>query len=453
MPAVPSTREQVRAYRFGLRRLDSALQSGDPLPSVDPSRRTRVGLSVGLGAVALLVLASAIYGLIRPRPTIGDAVLVRDKDSGAVYVVRDGRLYPAVNLASALLAAGSAGRTPVKTVDAATLQRYPRGPLIGIPGAPDSVVSRADVLPARWAACDHVGIAASPQVTTLVGLDAAGELDPGQAVLVRGPDGAYALLTRSARVPVSADPRVFRALGIDAAQARPTSSAVLDAIPDLPGVAAPVVPSAGRRPSYDLAGRRVGSVVRVERAATFDYYLLLRDGLQPITPLMADLVRFTYAAAARIAPATPSEVGRVPATRSPLPLPALRSAPTLAPAAPVICVSWHSRWVVSAHARLPLPAGASAAGGVYVPSGRGAVVAAVSGTAGAATASRFLVTDEGIRYPIPDESVLGMLGLGGSAQPLPAALVALLPLGPTLDPAKAKASWTTPSSPTTVTDR
>jgi hypothetical protein len=40
----------VQAYRFGLRRLDSALQNGDPLPPVDPNRRTRVGLFVGLGS-------------------------------------------------------------------------------------------------------------------------------------------------------------------------------------------------------------------------------------------------------------------------------------------------------------------------------------------------------------------------------------------------------------------
>jgi hypothetical protein len=139
VPAAPSTQAQVQAYRFGRRRLDSALQNGDPLPPIDPNRRTRVGLFVGLGIVAVLVLASAIYGLIRPKRTVGDAAIVRDRDSGAIYVVRDRRLYPALNLTSALLAAGLGfGSVAVKTVDAAALRGYGRGPLIGIPGAPDS---------------------------------------------------------------------------------------------------------------------------------------------------------------------------------------------------------------------------------------------------------------------------------------------------------------------------
>jgi type VII secretion protein EccB len=438
VPAAPSTQVQVQAYRFGLRRLDSALQNGDPLPPADPHRRTRVGLFVGLGIVALLILASAIWGLVRPQQTIGDAAIVRDRDSGAIYVVHDRRLYPALNLTSALLAAGSAtGRTAVKTVDAAVLRGYDRGPLIGIPAAPDSVVSRADLLPARWSACDFGG----GSVPVLVGRAVPGQLARDQALLVRGPDRTYLLLTGSARVPVSTDPRVLRALGLDLAQARPVAARLLNAVPELPPVDVPLVPSAGRAPSYDIDGRPIGSVVRVVRAASTDLYLLLDDGVQRITPLMADLVRFTYPASAQIATVTPSEMGSVPTTHSPLPVPALRSAPTLVPSAPVVCASWQGRWTISTHSRLPLPDGVSAVGAVYVPPGRGAVVTAVSGSQ--STATRYLITDQGIRYPVPDESVLRTLGLGGTAKPVPSALVALLPLGPALDPARANSTWTT----------
>jgi ESX secretion system ATPase EccB len=437
VPAAPSTQAQVQAYRFGRRRLDSALQNGDPLPPIDPNRRTRVGLFVGLGIVAVLVLASAIYGLIRPQRTVGDAAIVRDRDSGAIYVVRDRRLYPALNLTSALLAAGSAsGRVAVKTVDAAALRGYGRGPLIGIPGAPDSVVSHADLLPARWSACDAGGSA-----TALVGVAVQGQLSPDQALLVRSPDRAYFLLTRSARVPISTDSRVLRALGVDVAQARPMSAGLLNTIPALPPVDLPVVPAAGRSPSYDLDRRPIGSVVRVNRAASTDYYLLLNDGVQRITPLMADLVRFSYPASAQISTVTPSDIGAVPATRAPLAMSALRSAPTVVPSARVVCASWQGRWTVSTHARLPLPSDASPVGSVYVPPGRGAVVTAVGRAQ--STATRYLITDEGIRFPVPDESVLRTLGLGGTAHAVPSALVALLPLGPVLDPAKAKSTWTT----------
>jgi type VII secretion protein EccB len=250
-------------------------------------------------------------------------------------------------------------------------------------------------------------------------------------------------------VAISTDPRVLRALGVDLAQARPVSAGLLNVIPERPGVDLPIVSAAGRSPSYDLGGRQIGSVVRVVRAASIDYFLLLSDGVQRITPLMADLVRFTYAASAQIATVTPNEIGSVPATRDPVPLPELSSAPTLAPSAPVVCVAWQGRWTVSTQTRLPVPTDPSAVTAVYVPPGRGAVVAAVSSTQSLSAAPRYLITDEGIRFPVPSESVLRLLGLGGMARAVPSALVSLLPVGPTLDPAKARATWTTvPTQPT-----
>jgi ESX secretion system ATPase EccB len=251
-------------------------------------------------------------------------------------------------------------------------------------------------------------------------------------------------------VPISTDPRVLRALGVDTAQARPVSAGLLNAIPERQPVDVPVVSAVGRSPSYDLGGRPIGSVVRVVRAASIDYFLLLSDGVQRITALMADLVRFTYAASAHIATVTPNEIGSVPATRVPVPLPGLPSAPRVVPYAPVVCVGWQGHWTVSTQTRLPVPSGASAVSAVYVPPGRGAVVAAVNGTQSVSAATRYLITDQGIRFPVPNESVLRTLGLDGAVRAVPSALVSLLPLGPTLDPAKARTTWTAvPTQPTT----
>jgi hypothetical protein len=54
----------------------------------------------------------------------------------------------------------------------------------------------------------------------------------------------------------------------------------------------------------------------------------------------------------------------------------------------------------------------------------------------------YLVTDEGVRYALPRDdtaTVLASLGYGGIApMPVPTFLLALLPLGPTLDPAAAR---------------
>ena len=54
------------------------------------------------------------------------------------------------------------------------------------------------------------------------------------------------------------------------------------------------------------------------------------------------------------------------------------------------------------------------------------------------TGNLFLVTDQGIKYPVASLEALGALGLGKTIAPAPAELVALLPLGPTLDRAPAR---------------
>jgi Type VII secretion system ESX-1, transport TM domain B len=63
---VTTSSVQVQAYRFGLRRLDSAVLDGDPLPDRDPNRATRAALCVGLAVTALLVAAVAIWGHLHP---------------------------------------------------------------------------------------------------------------------------------------------------------------------------------------------------------------------------------------------------------------------------------------------------------------------------------------------------------------------------------------------------
>jgi hypothetical protein len=75
---------------------------------------------------------------------------------------------------------------------------------------------------------------------------------------------------------------------------------------------------------------------------------------------------------------------------------------------------------------------------VLVPGGAGAVVESLTaGTAGRGTL--FLVTDQGLRFAVPDERVLAQLGYAG-VQPvrMPASLVARIPTGAPLDPAGAR---------------
>ena len=71
---------------------------------------------------------------------------------------------------------------------------------------------------------------------------------------------------------------------------------------------------------------------------------------------------------------------------------------------------------------------------VVIAPGRGVLVRSATAPDGALG----LVTDLGVRYPVPSAEALGMLGFAEVAPvPRPAAVVGLLLTGPALDPAAA----------------
>src|SRR5690349_5798461 len=59
-------REQHQAYRFLIRRIVSAMLSGEPETNELPMRRFTVALAAGLALAVLLVAGVTVYGLIFP---------------------------------------------------------------------------------------------------------------------------------------------------------------------------------------------------------------------------------------------------------------------------------------------------------------------------------------------------------------------------------------------------
>src|SRR6476469_6761986 len=160
MPGESPTKWQAQAYRFGVRRLESAVSSGDPLLRGDPvRRRLNIALIVSIVLSALLLGGFAVYGFIRPEPSIGGAQVVIDTDTGGSFVSRNGTLYPAMNYASAMLAAGrgqSGDKPPsVASVNDDAVGKEPRGPLLGIPGAPNVLPKSGSLVDPRWTVCDR----------------------------------------------------------------------------------------------------------------------------------------------------------------------------------------------------------------------------------------------------------------------------------------------------------
>ncbi|HWE88813.1 MAG TPA: type VII secretion protein EccB, partial [Pseudonocardiaceae bacterium] len=106
MASTPTTKSQVQAYRFVLRRMESALVRKDAVMLHDPmgthKRATVAGIVVAIvGLIGFLLVA-----LLSPSPTLpGPGYIVIAQPSGQVYVVNGNphELIPVYNVASAKL--------------------------------------------------------------------------------------------------------------------------------------------------------------------------------------------------------------------------------------------------------------------------------------------------------------------------------------------------------------
>ena len=187
------TRHQVTGWRFVMRRIASGIALHDTRMLVDPLRTQ--SRAVLMGALILITgLAGCfVFSLIRPSGAAGNNAVLADRSTAALYVRVGDELHPVLNLTSARLIVGQ----PVNptTVKSTELDRFPRGNLIGIPGAPERMVQNTSH-DANWTVCDAVSgpaqgghAAHSTGVTVIAGPPdsrgaRAGALGSAQGVLV-----------------------------------------------------------------------------------------------------------------------------------------------------------------------------------------------------------------------------------------------------------------------------
>jgi len=489
MAATPTTKAQVQAYRFVLRRMEHALVRKDAIMLHDPMRTQVRATAVGLVIGVLGLAGFALTSVFAPADDISQDTIV-SKRSLQMFVVREESgtrvLHPVLNLASARLIAGQPAVANI--VADRALDGVARGALLGIPGGPNDLPAPGDRPELAWTVCDTVQFdqpassVATRQNSTVSTTVIAGALGSGaralgdhQALFVRAPDGTDQLLFEGKRAVVDTTQKaVTRALNLSAASPRPVSSGLLNSVPEVGKLTVPLVPGAGESPSYDLRGLKVGAVVTVQGVSGTDYYALLRDGVQPVSGLVATLLASNSGGFVDVGGDAIAKVGdAAPASALVLDDYPRRLTQVLDAAdAPVGCLSWtsvppeagspppavvKSELTLLAGTRLPLPDGArplTLAGAddtaavrsgragpvasgfrldsVYVAPGRSAVVQTGSGGQPVGVGTRYLVSDTGTRYGIEDRSTAEVLGLGGSASPAPESIVALLPEGPAL---------------------
>ncbi|SEW43486.1 type VII secretion protein EccB [Austwickia chelonae] len=473
MAADRGSTTQVQAYRFGVQRLKEAVATGEAYRRDPHGPRSGTAFLVGVVIASLGLAGMLVYGIIKPAPSVGDATVLVDTDTGVSYVVRERVLHPTTNLTSAMLAAAPAasGEVPlrrqsdiVRRVNTESIKEFSRGSLLGIPDAPGSVPDDAHQLDSRWTVCDETqkDPGGPPQPlpglkTTVVIGENGGGIQPGPEVasLVTADRGntTYLLMDGHRSKVNLRDPKLALGLGIDNAKLRPISLGLLNAIPERPEIVSPSVPDQGK--PIQLASRRlsIGDVVRAEQATTGrTYYVVHNDGVQKITSVTADLLRSVTGQHGDIPAVPPSDLSNAKITSHPLdtsPYPTVRPSLVDAATSPVLCLDWAAaeggpqRTIYPTRA-VPLPSGVKpveapaketnhSAQRIYVRPGWGLVVGPWPDGATANDGNPVLITDRGMSFPVADARTLRLLGLGQRVQAVSPELVKLLPQGPGLD--------------------
>lgn len=459
-----SRRDRVMAYNFTVGRLGTAMLEGDPDAADAPMRRTRGGTYIGLGIGALICVGFLVFGFIMPGGATSwqqEGRIVVDRDGGATYLYSEGVLRPVGNLASARLIVGDGAQTSL--VRQASLEGFPVGGPVGIPGAPDALPKANATTVWRFCALPPAAGQEAPSGRTVL---VAGDAPPprvprtDQGILVSDPDGTVHLLWNGSRLRMEEDSGAVQALGYGSRPVLAVSSAFLETIPEGPGLETPPVTGAGD-PGPDSVGNghRVGQVFAVSAPGQEDqHHLLTREGLVPLTQTEALLLLAdpnvsgpAYGGAspealALSAAETHGALAPGPsAPRNPTGLPSTPpTALDLGSAAP--CVRWDEdgtplltvddpgeiqAWPV--HDRPFIEPGCPTPDLVGIPSGLGGAVRALPVGGAETSPTFFVVTDAAAKYPVADDDALGALGYTpASAAPLPMSILRVLPTGPLL---------------------
>ncbi len=451
-------REQHQAYRFLTRRIVSALLAGEPETNELPMRRFAFAV-FGSALVGLVAFAGfGVYGLLFPgggRPA--ENTIIVERETGAKYLYLQGQLHPVLNWTSARLILGQPA-PPVKNMSQKSLRDVPRGRPVGILNAPETLPEKAALVGLPWSVCSAPRSATSVALATHVvaGQTMAGgkALGPAEGLLVSVGGTQRYLLWHDHRLRVT-DNAVIAALSW--AQARPISvgEAFLNAVPAGPDLAPIALPEAGTRAQQTISGAptTIGQLFRVGD----QNYVMLRAGLAPIGEVAAQLWSST---GKRITETSAQEVGRVLVETKVEPVGLPTEVPTVRGAddrSPMVCAAYRGATDVDRPVTVETYAevskemtitdqsisgkgadGVMTADRVVLPGGRGALVSTLTPAGGSAAGSVYLVTDQGIKYPLPRADVAKVqasLGYSNVAPiAVPGSILALVPTGAALDP-------------------
>lgn len=311
-----SRRDELSAHTFARKRTLAAFLQ--PESGISDEGAPRPVRAVVPGAVMSIVLVAGFiaWGAIAPSAppgwdTPGEHIIV-DKDSTTRYVVlKDKQLHPVLNYASAKLVLNQ-GKGKVVEVSGKDIDESgkPHGATIGIPYAPDRLPDAKDAgAPKEWAVCEKPGTQSGgePQQGVFVlggkqrqSLHGKNRLGEGQALYVEDSKTGVQYLVdgRGTRFKLEShgDPArrkvlvtsILRNMG----EPQKVSTEWLESLREGEALDFPNLRAASGSPSQvsglPEGANRVGRVLRTA-GTNSDYYLVLKDRVQKVTPLMAKI--------------------------------------------------------------------------------------------------------------------------------------------------------------------
>ncbi|WP_371790736.1 type VII secretion protein EccB [Streptomyces sp. NBC_01471] len=435
-------RDHLHAYQFATGRLASALVSGDAGNGEAPMRSAGLGAMFGVILAVLLVLGSAVFGLLMPAEDTSwehDGALVVQKETGTRYLYVKGQLHPTLNYSSALLAAGSGAK--VTEVSRTSLSKVRRGSTIGIAGAPDDIAEPGSLLTGAWADCLRPGTRPVERVD--FSPNSARAVSDDTRVLVSGPNDSRYVIWNDTKYLIK-DRTSLLALGLDAERPIPSTQAWLDALPSGASAGPATIPGAGEG-GRTVAGTQqpVGSLFRTVVGSTNHYYVLRADGLAPVNQTESALLAAKPGGREPVQ-VSPTDIAAVPSSADTTLLhriPDLIAAKdTTSDKSGALCLK-RSTSDHKAHPTVVRESGRvmTARTAAVIPTEHAVLAAPPKQRGATGDPDKYLITDQGVKYQLPGDAAQA-LGFGSvTPRTLPTTTLDQIANGPRLSRSRAVA--------------
>ncbi|MFJ7497765.1 type VII secretion protein EccB [Streptomyces sp. NPDC097727] len=444
-----SRRDELNAYTFAKKRTVAAFLQPSPTGTEEGAPRPLRAVLPSVVVGALILAGFGAFGMFKPTAPKGwdkpgTNVIVGKKSTTRYVVLTTGKgkkkktlLHPVLNLASARLLLNPQNYDVIQVADEVLdAGKPPRGPILGIPYAPDRLPEAKDAGTAkRWAVCVQPGGKGNTvqKAAFVFGerdnklTEGGKKLSGGQVLYVQGQDRARYLVdangTKYRIAETAADNGHLTNALVGSRQPQSVTDDWLATLHDGSPIVFPRIPGTIGAPAHvegqlSTEENKVGMVLRTRTGEGTSHYVVLDKKVQPVSeftawllinsPQTAELNLDSEARAVGLQDFVPDaatftgQAAHWPAHKTDQ----VNSAEGGSGSRDTICnvlrkVDASGRTTLSTWAGTAYPATISVGGtSTYVTPGSGLLYTQVRGEQTSPDGSLFLVTDTGLRYAV-----------------------------------------------------